>query len=339
MYALLLNILTNCDINTLTPQYRSKPVHTPKQNPHLFLRNSCVPDKLPGIIRRHLSFEPAVGRYEVRFPKLCSCGKKIFTPGLPLIVDREKRKKFRRIPYKKIKSHLYCAPDFTHVTGHGHTYIFRLPGSKKDQQPKPLDKSIKRKFSLRASQQFHDYKYINMILAPRRRRLSYFPPYLNIDPVHKVRFNCIVKVTVVRRQLSKSKKLGFGGSAKRFSYFDYRSTVLTSSQMQQIKQTLPIERQLQDYPVTRTPLPEIKSRLFEWYTAQKKGIRPTFELKGPVKFPPLPKPKLLVTKEDLLPDLKPDVAYRPPVLYNTRIDINEFLRKATTTDHETEEED
>lgn len=303
----------------------------------MFLRNSCIPEKLPGLIRRHLSFEPGVGRYEVRFPKHCACGKKIFTPGLPLIIDREKRKKFRRIPYKKIKSHLYCAPDFTHVIGHGHTYVFRLPGSKK-HQPKPLDKSLKRLFSPRAAQQFHDYRYINMILAPRRRRLSYFPSYINLYREQKVRFNCIVKVTVIRRPLSKGKKLGFGGTAKRFSYVDYHSTVLTAAQARQIKESLPVERQLQDYPTTRTPLTEIKPRLLEWYTEQKKEIRPIFERKGPAKLLQLPQPKLLVTEKDLLPDLKPGVAYRPPVLYNKPIDIHEFFKTATTTDQETVDE-
>ncbi|XP_011198279.2 uncharacterized protein LOC105222588 [Bactrocera dorsalis] len=313
------------------------PVQPPKLNPHLFLRNSCIPEKLPGIIRRHLSFEPAVGRYEVRFPKHCACGKKIFTPGLPLIIDREKRKKFRRIPYKKIKSHLYCAPDFTHVIGHGHTYVFRLPGSKL-HQPKKLDKSLKRLFSPRAAQQFHDYRYINMILAPRRRRLSYFPPYINLYQEQKVRFNCIVKVTIIRRPLSKGKKLGFGGTARRFSYVDYHSSILTAAQARQIKESLPEERQLQDHPITRKPLTEIKSRFLEWYTEQKEEIRPIFERKGPAKLPPLPEPKLLVTKKDLLPDLKPGVAYRQPVLYNKPIDIHEFLKTATTTDQETVDE-
>ncbi|XP_011180051.2 uncharacterized protein LOC105210663 [Zeugodacus cucurbitae] len=325
------------NIERHTIQYNMpKPVPPPINNPHLFLRNSCIPAKLPGIIRRHLSFEPAVGRYEVRFPKHCPCGKKIFTPGLPLIIDREKRKKFRRIPYKKIKSHLYCAPDFTHVIGHGHTYVFRLPGSKL-HKPKKLDNSIEKRFSARAAQQFHDYRYINMILAPRRRRLSEFAPYIDLHPQYKFRFNCIVKVTVVRRQLSKGKKLGFGGSAKRFSYVDYHSSIPTPAQVRQNKENLPVERQLQEYPVTRTPMTEIKPRFLEWYTTQKRETRPIYERKGPVKLPPLPEPKLLVTKKDLLPDLKPGVAYRRPVLYNKPIDIQEFFRVSTTADQDSED--
>ncbi|XP_049307471.1 uncharacterized protein LOC105222589 [Bactrocera dorsalis] len=36
-----------------------------KPNPHVFLRNSCVPEKRMSYIPRHQSFQPAVGRYEI----------------------------------------------------------------------------------------------------------------------------------------------------------------------------------------------------------------------------------------------------------------------------------
>uniref|UniRef100_W8B733 Uncharacterized protein n=2 Tax=Ceratitis capitata TaxID=7213 RepID=W8B733_CERCA len=310
--------------------------YTPKPNPHLFLPKSCVPEKLTSIIPRHLSFQPAVGRYEVRFPKHCACGKKIFTPGLPLLIDREKRKRFRLKPYKKIKAHLYCAPDFTHVPGHGHTYVFRLPGAKK-HQPKPLEPPNKRKPMEKSIQQFHDYRYIKMIIEPRRRRLSDLPRYFQNLPKPKVRFNCIIKVAMRRQLTQGSRKLGFGGNARRFSNLDYRAAVLSVQQMQQIKSTLPPERRLRDQPVTRRPLTDIKSEVY----AQPVPKHSTFEPmhRRAMKFPPLPGPKLLVTRKDLLPEMKPGIAYKPPVYYNKSIDIRDFLSPQSNLAHSTDDEE
>uniref|UniRef100_A0A034VWI0 Uncharacterized protein n=1 Tax=Bactrocera dorsalis TaxID=27457 RepID=A0A034VWI0_BACDO len=52
----------NWDI--ISQNYDSR-TNAAKPNPHVFLRNSCVPEKRMSYIPRHQSFQPAVGRYEI----------------------------------------------------------------------------------------------------------------------------------------------------------------------------------------------------------------------------------------------------------------------------------
>ncbi|XP_036230752.2 uncharacterized protein [Bactrocera oleae] len=46
-------------------QHYTPRTNAAKSNPHLFLQNSCVPEKRMSYIPRHQGFQPAVGRYEL----------------------------------------------------------------------------------------------------------------------------------------------------------------------------------------------------------------------------------------------------------------------------------
>uniref|UniRef100_A0A0K8VGW8 Uncharacterized protein n=1 Tax=Bactrocera latifrons TaxID=174628 RepID=A0A0K8VGW8_BACLA len=46
-------------------QHYDPRINAAKPNPHVFLRNSCVPEKRMSYIPRHQSFQPAIGRYEI----------------------------------------------------------------------------------------------------------------------------------------------------------------------------------------------------------------------------------------------------------------------------------
>ncbi|XP_053964014.1 uncharacterized protein LOC128866966 [Anastrepha ludens] len=297
-----------------------------RQNPHLFLRQSCVPEQNRSLIPRHLSFLPAVGRYEIRFPKHCPCRRKIFTPGLRLIIDREKRKKSRHLPYKKIKVHLHCEPDWHHVPGHGHAHVFRYPKSKL-RKPRPLKRPKKMNRLEKPLQLFHDHKYINMIVAPHRQGIGNI---VDDGSAPKIRFNCIIKVKMPKQFRHERKKL-FGGSAPRFSDQERHQVVLTTKQLEQLKNTLPVERQFRDHSITGTPLTEIKSRLFEIPARLKPTYEPTLR-KRTFKFAAPPAAKLLVTKKDLLPHLAAGAVYKAPRAYNKPVELESFLK--TTADRE-----
>ncbi|XP_017486203.1 PREDICTED: uncharacterized protein LOC108374716 [Rhagoletis zephyria] len=285
-------------------------------NPHIFLPHTCVPEKPMSHIRRHTSFEPAVGRYEVRYPKHCPCGKKNLTPGLRLIIEREKRLKFRRLPYRKINVNRHCSPDWDHVIGGGHRHLFQTKGKARVPTRK---KTPERR--VRSLLMFPDSKYINMINSPHREYLSIRPGGMPTAPM-QIRFNCISK-RVIRRQLRINKKIVFNSGSERFPDLDIRPVMFTATQLERLKQSLPPERQLRDYPVMRKRLSEITSQLHKTPAHMKPAYEPKLR-KRLFKFQPLPEPKVLVSEKELLPStmLSPELKF----FYGKPVNPYDFMK-------------
>ncbi|XP_011195357.2 uncharacterized protein LOC105220612 [Zeugodacus cucurbitae] len=315
----------------------SPPIYEPKPKIHLFLRRSSVPDKCLPLIRRHISFEPAVGRYEVRFPHNCACARKILTPGLRLIIDREKRKKFRRLPYKKLKTRRLCAPDWGHVPGRGFRRLFRLPKTfgkaqgrekakektKEKAKEKAKDKSpdkLDRQFVL-----YPDSKYINMINAPRKELISVHQGGTPKAPI-RIRFNCIFR-RVTRRHLLNNKKIVFNSGSERFPELEIRPVQFTVKQLEALKNTLPPERRLHDRPVTQKSLSQITSHLYDMPAHMRPAYKPTLR-KRLFKFKPLPEPKVLVS-EKILRSKSPGVQY----YYNKPVLAENFMKNHRKKEH------
>uniref|UniRef100_W8BTJ9 Uncharacterized protein n=3 Tax=Ceratitis capitata TaxID=7213 RepID=W8BTJ9_CERCA len=303
----------------------SPPTLEPKPNPHLFLPHTSVADKGSTLIPRHTSFRPAVGRYETRFAKICGCGGKILAPDLQLMVEREKRFKFRRLPYKKIDTHKYCSPDWSHVEGRGFRRLFRTPTGK----PITLSKTIAKEKSKEKSKDkqdklikqltlYADSKYINMINAPQKEPISIHSGGIASKPVG-IHFNCMTK-RKVRRQLRINKKIVFNSGSDRFPELDIRPVQLTARKLEDLKNSLPRERQLRDHPVMRKSIGQIKSKLY----ATPAHMRPAYEpnlRKRDFKFRPLPEPKVLITEKQLRPS-DPELEF----FFNKPIRPEDFMK-------------
>lgn len=290
-------------------------------NPHIFLRYSSVPRKENAIHKRNISFAPGPGRYDTRFPNTCSCLRKklIYQPGLQLMIDREKRLKFRRQRYVKIKVKKYCAPDWRHVIGHGHTYLFKHIPPKPFEKPR-LKMAKDPKKSDRQYRLYPDARYIGMINDPAHQIISERLEALKIRPVRIV-FNCMSK-RIVRRQLRNNKKIAFNSGQERFKDAE-RAPLLTASEQEAKKKLLPIERQLHDYPITTRRISQIPGKLHE--TPQH--MKPAFELelrKRLFKFLPLPSAKVLVTEADLKPDS--DESYVTATFFGKELNIMDYLK-------------
>uniref|UniRef100_W8BDS4 Uncharacterized protein n=1 Tax=Ceratitis capitata TaxID=7213 RepID=W8BDS4_CERCA len=298
----------------------SPPIIKPRPNPHLFLRHTTVPDKCLPLIRRHTSFEPAVGRYEVRYTRLCGCGRKILTPGLRLMVDREKRFKFRRLPYRKISIRRRCSPDWSHVAGRGFRRLFRTPTGKPINMNKTLAKEKPKADKLtKQIVGYPDSKYIKMINTPRKEPISSHATGMFKKPI-KIRFNCMYK-HVTRRQLRSNKKIAFSSGTERFPDLEIRHVQLTVRQLEKLKASLPPERRLHDHPTMTKSLTEIRSHLYDTPPAH---MRPAYEQplrKKAFKFKPLPEPKVLVTKDLLRPSAAETLYF-----YNQPVNPNDFLK-------------
>ncbi|XP_039954295.1 uncharacterized protein LOC120770782 [Bactrocera tryoni] len=75
----------------LTSQHYNLRTNAAKPNPHVFLQNSCVPEKRMSYIPRHQSFQPAVGRYEIAMEAAI---QPVIQPAI------------KRVPYASIKKKL-----------------------------------------------------------------------------------------------------------------------------------------------------------------------------------------------------------------------------------------
>ncbi|XP_030387267.1 uncharacterized protein LOC115633903 [Scaptodrosophila lebanonensis] len=289
-------------------------------NPHLFLRHSCVPTKPNLLIRRHLSFEPAVGRYDVRFPNVCPCAAgKISVPNLQILINDQKRLKFRRLPYTRISSKQLCEPDWRHVVGKGHTYRFRM--SKRDMPRIKLKKTAAGgKKPEKHLNMFADAKYLNMLTQPQRAIISKreiaLPPY-----TPRIVFNSVAK-RVVRKQLRNNKKIAFNSGQERFKDAD-RPMQLTVRQLEAIKARLPPERRLVDRPLDLRKS-TIVSKLMQVPDHQKVAYMPKLR-KRLFKFLPVPAARVLVTDSDIKPDIPYDPDH-PTGLFRQRLDERTFFR-------------
>lgn len=242
------------------------------------------------IHKLNTSFTAAPGRYDIRYSNICPCSSKlIYQPQLYLIIENEKRKKFRRLSYEKIKSKLYTSPDWRHVTGRGFRYLFK--GAK---PYKSITLSNQGHIKLKNLQLYPDSKYIAMINNPVRTPLSLrSEQILNFLP--KIKFNSIAK-KITRKQLRNNKKIAFNSSQDRFRD-SYRHPIITNKQIEEIKKSLPIERQFRDNPIMEKRVSQIKSKLYE----TPKHMLPNYEpklRKKIFKFQPLPQAKVLVTEKD-----------------------------------------
>ncbi|KAH8418311.1 hypothetical protein KR222_009576, partial [Zaprionus bogoriensis] len=302
-------------------RYNMKPVtKTPADNPHLFLRLSCVPTKRDVRIRRNISFEPGPGRYDIRYPNVCGCWKGLkCMPRLQVLIDKQKRYKFRRLPYMRINARKYCEPDWQHVVGHGHNHVFRMG---KHDLPKPHVKKAapKGKKPEKQLKMFADGKYLNMLVNPRRWPISTreFPlmPY-----VPKIVYNCIAK-RVVRKQLRNNKKIAFLSGQERWKD-GARPIQMTQRQMEELKMRLPEERRLIDHPL-ELRASKITSRLSHVPHHMRTTYTPKLR-KRLFKFLPIPGARVLVTDSDIQPDLPFDHD-DPTGLYNRKLDEKEFYR-------------
>ncbi|XP_034108615.1 uncharacterized protein LOC117570843 [Drosophila albomicans] len=298
-----------------------KPViKTTLDNPHLFLPQSCIPTGRSLRIRRNISFEPGPGRYDIRYPNVCGCerGKKTM-PGLTVMIEKQKRFKFRRLPYMRINSRKYCEPDWRHVVGHGHGHIFKIG---KHDKPKPQVKKpiVKGKKAEKQLKMFADGKYLNMLVNPRHFPISIrdfpVPPY-----VPRIVYNCVSK-RVIRKQLRNNKKIAFLSGQERWKD-GARPLQLTARQLEAIKERLPIERRLVDHPLELRPS-KMLSRLHHVPEHMRNTYMPKLR-KRLFKFLPIPGARVLVTESEITPDLHFD-RENPTGMYNRKLDETQFYR-------------
>ncbi|XP_030554336.1 uncharacterized protein LOC115757987 [Drosophila novamexicana] len=296
-------------------------------NPHLFLRLSCVPTKRNVLIHRNIGFEPGPGRYDIRYPNVCACerGKKT-KPRLTLHIEMQKRYKFRRLPYKRINTRKYCEPDWRHVIGHGHRHIFQMG---KHDLPKPLAKKAgKGKKSEKQLKMFADGKYLNMLVNPKRFPISTrdfpVPPY-----VPRIVYNCIAK-RIPRKQLRNNKKIAFLSGQERWKD-GVRPLQLTTRQLEAIKERLPEDRRLTDRPI-ELRASKMVSRLHHVPHHMRTTYMPKLR-KRLFKFLPIPGARVLVTDSDIRPDLPFD-RENPTGMYNVKIDEKKFFRDSVLFDME-----
>lgn len=291
---------------------------TPAANPHLFLRHSCVPTKRDVRIRRNISFEPGPGRYDIRYPNMCPCarGRKI-VPRLGVLIDKQKCLKFRRLPYKGINSRKYCEPDWQHVIGKGHKHIFIMS---KSDLPKPSKKTVKGKKSEKQLKLHADGKYLNMLVNPKRWNIS-LRDYPVMPYVPKIVYNAIAK-RVIRKQLRNNKKIAFLSGQERWADSP-RVIMLTQSQLEELKMTLPEDRRLIDHPLELRE-DRIVSRLHHVPDHMKVTYHPKLR-KRLFKFLPIPGARVLVTDSDIRPEVIFDPE-NPTGLYNRKIDEKLYYR-------------
>ncbi|KAM7345189.1 uncharacterized protein ACRADG_011586 [Cochliomyia hominivorax] len=257
-----------------------------KKNPHLFYRLSTVPVKNNSIHKSHISFTAAPGRYEIRYFNICPCSSKfIYQPQLDIIIENEKYKKFRRLPYKKMHTKHYISPDWRHIKGHGFRYLFQ-----RDKTFKSIVLSIHEAKKLKNIPIYANAKYISMINYPARTPLSLrIETIIGLKP--QIRFNTVAK-KIMRKQLKSNKKIAFNTTQERFKD-SFRLPIITKERLEDIKQSLPTECQLRDHPVMQKRLSQIKSKIYE----KPKYIPTNYDTKlrkKLFKFQPLPEAKILI---------------------------------------------
>ncbi|KAH8319761.1 hypothetical protein KR074_005205 [Drosophila pseudoananassae] len=289
---------------------------TARPNPHLFLPLSCVPTKPHRLIPRHISMLPAPGRYCTSYPDVCPCpAGKISVPQLQLLIDDQKRLKFRRQPFERISRKKLCEPDWRHVEGQGYRHLFMM--GRKDK-PKPKKAATSKKPG-KLINMFADSKYINMLSQPQRQDISTRPfpvaPY-----VPKITYNCASK-RVMRKQLKNNKKIAFNSGQERWKDGE-RPLQLTNRQLEEIKAKLPPERRLEDHPID---IPEVVgSRLHHVPNHQQVTFMPKLR-KRLFKFLPIPGARVLVTDSDIRPDVTFDPEH-PTGMYRRKIDETAFFK-------------
>lgn len=289
-------------------------------NPHLFLRNSCVLTNRSPLLRPHISFEPCPGRYDIRYPNVCPCERGMKpSPRLTIYIETQKRNKFRRLPYKPVNVRKLCEPDWRHVIGRGHKHLFQMG---KHDLPKTQVKKTEKK-GKKAEKQlklYADGKYLNMLVNPKHFSISVrdFP----LDPyVPRIVYNCIAK-RIVRKQLRNNKKIAFMSGQERWKD-GVRVLQMTQRQLEEIKARLPEDRRLEDHPINLRPS-KMVSRLQFVPERMRTTYLPTLR-KRLFKFLPIPGARVLVTDSDIRPDLPFD-RENPTGLYHVKLDETKFFR-------------
>ncbi|XP_058982093.1 uncharacterized protein LOC101888426 [Musca domestica] len=288
--------------NTYNPQEPGKRRGTPLEssskflNPHIFYRRSSVPLKPNSIHTPHISFLPGPGRYETRYRNLCPCpSNRKYLPQLELLVEREKRFKFRRMAYTKLKAEQFCSPDWRHVAGGGFKRLFKTPTG---PQKRTITAEVIAKGKAKLVKLFHDAKYVNMILDPPHDLGSLRAEPMPQLPV-RIIFDRMIKV-VSRKQLRTNRKLAFGSSLDRWTDDEQRPTVLTAQQVKELKEKLPPERRLRNKPIMTKKTEEIQSKLLETPIHMLPNYVPKLR-KRLFKFSPLPNAKILTNDGDIRP--------------------------------------
>ncbi|XP_061391384.1 uncharacterized protein LOC133326793 [Musca vetustissima] len=265
-------------------------------NPHIFYRKSIVPLKPNSIHPPNISFLPGPGRYETRYRNLCPCpSSRKYLPDLELMVEREKRHKFRRMPYTKLKTQFYCSPDWRHVAGGGFRRLFRTATGPQKRQVVAEDIA---KGKAKLVKLFHDVKYINMILDPPHNLGSLRSEPLPQLPT-RIKFDRMVKV-ITRKQLRTNRKLAFGSSSDRWKEDEQRQLPLTAQQVKELKEKLPPERRLHNKPIMMKKPDEIQSQLLKTPLHMLPNYVPKLR-KRLFKFSPLPGAKILTDDADIRP--------------------------------------
>ncbi|XP_073846385.1 uncharacterized protein [Musca autumnalis] len=286
--------------NTYNPKPVGKTYISPNlsnlhPNPHIFYRKSIVPLKPNSIHRPHISFLPGPGRYETRYRNICPCpAKRKYLPELELLVEREKRHKFRRLPYTKLKASLYCSPDWRHIKGGGYKRLFAATTGPQKRSVVAEDIA---KGKARLVKLFHDAKYINMILDPPHDVGTFREEPMPQLPT-RITFDRMVKV-IIRKQLRSNRKLAFGSSVDRWKD-DERPAVLTAQQVKELKEKLPVDRRIQNKPVMVKKQEEIKTKLLETPVHMLPNYVPKLR-KRLFKFSPMPNAKILTSERDIRP--------------------------------------
>ncbi|KAH8290897.1 hypothetical protein KR054_006861, partial [Drosophila jambulina] len=290
-----------------------------RPNPHLFERRSYLPTTINPRIRRHISMEPAPGRYNTSYPNVCPCpAGKTSVSGLQLLIDKQKMLKFRRLPFERISRKNCCEPDWRHVIGQGHRHIFMMGPQDKPKPPKKVSAAASKKPG-KLINMFADSKYINMLSQPQRHNIS-----IRIFPVPvyepKITYNCAAK-RIARKQLKNNKKIAFNSGQERWKDAE-RPMQLTTRQLEAIKAKLPPSRRLVDHPIE---IPEnLASKLTHVPDHQRVTYMPKLR-KRLFKFLPIPAARVLVTDSDIRPDIVFDPE-NPTGLYRRKIEESMFFK-------------
>lgn len=211
-----------------------------------------------------------------------------------MIIDRQKRLKFRRRPYRKIKSDLFCSPDWRHVQGGGHKRLFLGSSGPKIQSISAENEAKGKEKLVRL---YHDANYINMILNPQHEPGTFRKEPMPQLPI-KITYNRIIKV-ISRKQLRINRKLAFGSSAERWKD-EERPPIMTSQQLKELREKLPSERRIRDQPVMTKRVQEISSKLLDTPAYMLPNYVPKLR-KRLYKFQPLPGAKILINDSDIRP--------------------------------------
>lgn len=259
---------------------------------------------------------PGPGRYNPFYPTSCPCSRKLKPKlGLRIFIDQQKRAKFRRLAYVKIKITNYCDPEWDHVKGHGFQHLFKKPKSM--LSTKRVDHKGRKRDDL-VNINTINYKYLQLINYPQRKVFSFrLQPIPRREP--QIKFSSLEKY-IIRKQLRFNKKIAFGTGKDRFPDMPCPMP-LSAIKLQKIKTQIPDDRRFTNKPVMQKPLSCIQTK----YMEPVKRRYPMMDLslrKRDFRFMPLPEAKLLMSSDEIL------ISTKKSGFYHKHIAPEDYFNKA-----------